>query len=123
MWEKKTQKLWLWSALNREEREVVAWVLGDRDHFTFAKLWSQVEGIDCDRYMTDYWEAYEAFLPKKKHRQTKKETHIIESYHSWIRHYLARFHRRTHCYSKKEYMVQASLLLLAHKRFLKGLRG
>ena len=102
---------------------VMDWQLGDRDHCTFWKLWDRVKMIKCKNYMTDYWEAYEAFLPKKKHHQTKKETHIIESYHSWIRHYLARFHRRTHCYSKKEYMVQASLLLLFHKRFLLGLDG
>ena len=100
-WEKKSNKIWLWSAVNREETEVLAWIVGDRDHYTFNKLWDQVKHIKCGKYMTDYWEAYEAFLPKKKHHQTKKETHVIESYHSWLRHYLARLHRRTHCYSKQ----------------------
>lgn len=111
-------KVWLWSALDRSSHQVLGWQCGERDQWTFWKLWKRVGTIRCKHYKTDYWRAYEIFLPKRKHQQTKRETHHIESYHSWLRHYLARLHRKTHCYSKKEYMLKASLLLLLYKPFL-----
>lgn len=50
-----------------------------------------------------------------KHCVTKRETHCIESFNATIRHYLARFHRRTHCYSKSIHMIEASILLFFNK--------
>jgi insertion element IS1 protein InsB len=62
--------------------------------------------------MTDYWKAYAMFLPAEKHIQSKAETFTVEGYNSIIRHFLARFKRRTKCYSKSILMVYYSLLLL-----------
>jgi insertion element IS1 protein InsB len=44
--------------------------------------------------------------------QTKAETYAIDGYNSRIRHYLARFKRKTKCYSKLQYMMEVSLRLL-----------
>ena len=43
------------------------------------------------------------------HVETKAETSAIEGLNSRIRHYLARFRRKTFCYSKAIAMVQATL--------------
>ena len=52
------------------------------------------------------------FLPKKQHRIGKKHTTQIESLNANVRHYLARFRRKTRCYSKSIIMVELSLFLL-----------
>lgn len=49
---------------------------------------------------------------QKKHIQTKAETYTVESYNSRVRHYLARFKRKTKCYTKTEHMIEKSLKLL-----------
>ena len=48
---------------------------------------------------------------KNKLIQSKAETHIIESQNGRVRHYLARFKRKTLCYSKSIAMVHLTLLL------------
>ena len=47
--------------------------------------------------------------------QSKAETFTVEGYNSRIRHYLARFRRKTKCYSKAKHMVEASFKLLMLK--------
>ena len=73
--------------------------------------------------MTDYWEAYEDFIPKEKHTKSKAETYTIEGFNSRIRHFLARFHRKTHCYSKQIYMIESSLILLFSKELALSIVG
>ena len=65
--------------------------------------------------MTDYWDPYEHFVPSEKHIQSKAETFTVEGYNSLFRHFLARFRRKTKCYSKSETMLRYSaMLLMAH---------
>jgi len=64
----------------------------------------------------DYWKSYKEMVPEEKLRQTKAETYTVESYNGVIRHFLARFRRKTKCYSKSEKMIEYSLLLLMAKR-------
>ncbi len=47
--------------------------------------------------------------------QSKAETFTVEGYSSRIRHYLARFKRKTKRYSKAEHMIEKSLKLLILK--------
>jgi IS1 family transposase len=54
-----------------------------------------------------------------KHIANKKETCLIESINSIVRHYLARFNRATKRYSKSLEMMYYSLLLLFNKRYWK----
>ncbi len=76
------------------------------------KLWEQIKNISVDKYCSDYWKSYEEFIPAQKHVQTKAETYTVEGYNSRIRHYLARFKRKSKCYSKAKHMVEKSLKLL-----------
>mmetsp|Transcript_262 Transcript_262/g.125 ORF Transcript_262/g.125 Transcript_262/m.125 type:complete len:83 (-) Transcript_262:2161-2409(-) len=65
--------------------------------------------------LTDHWKAYKEFIPQSKHYASKAETFTIEGYNSRIRHYLARFKRKTKCYSKSLKMMFYSLRLLMQK--------
>ncbi len=53
-----------------------------------------------------------------KHYFTKKETALVESFNSLIRHYLARFNRKTKRYSKAIDMIYNSILMLFNKKLL-----
>jgi insertion element IS1 protein InsB len=66
--------------------------------------------------MTDYWKAYENFLPGEKHVQSKAETFTVEGYNSLFRHFLARLRRKTKCYTKSIEMLMISVKLLMLKR-------
>jgi insertion element IS1 protein InsB len=65
---------------------------------------------------TDYWKSYNEMIPSEKLMQTKAETYTIESYNGQIRHFLARFRRKTKCYSKSVEMMIYSLMLLMAKQ-------
>ena len=71
----------------------------------------QLELFDVELYCTDDYSVYPNVIPPEKHEITKAETCAVEGLNSRIRHYLARFHRKTFCYSKVLHMVQATLTL------------
>ena len=79
-------------------------------------LWDRVKEYAEGIVYADYWKSYKEMVPEEKLRQTKAETYTVESYNGVIRHFLARFRRKTKCYSKSEKMIEYSLLLLMAKR-------
>lgn len=112
---KKKNKLWVWLALHGDKFAMLDFVVGDRSAETGKKLWIKISEIDCKAYHTDDWPAYREFIEKEKHVVGKQGTNRIESFNSNIRHYLARFRRKTKCYSKSAEMVVLSLYLLMYK--------
>jgi insertion element IS1 protein InsB len=64
---------------------------------------------------TDGYDAYAKYRFANRHVVTKSETSLVESKNSLIRHYLARFNRRTKRYSKAFDMIENSILLLFNK--------
>jgi len=73
-----------------------------------------LNALDAECFATDGFKAYH-ILPPEKHLVGKAHTFTVEGKNSQLRHYLARFHRRTKCYSKAVHMIFDSLTLLAHK--------
>lgn len=66
--------------------------------------------------MADYWKSYNEIVPSERLIQTKAETYTVESYNGLIRHFLARFRRKSKCYSKSEEMIKITLkLFFAHR--------
>jgi len=96
-------------------KRFLSFVCGDRSTQTGRKLWDKLKDLSVGVFATDHWQSYEVFIPPEQHRQTKAETFTVEGYNSRIRHYLARFKRKTKCYSKSEEMVKISLNLLMKK--------
>ena len=78
-------------------------------------MWNKIKDLKVSYITSDYWKAYNDFVPSEKHLQTKAETYTVEGYNSRIRHYLARFKRKGKCYSKKAFMIEVSLNLLFRK--------
>ena len=65
-------------------------------------------------FVTDDWEGYHRLIPEKQLYTGKDLTFPIEQDNGNIRHYLARFHRRTKVVSKCPGMVAATLKVYHH---------
>ena len=76
---------------------------------------------NIDYLCTDGYEAYSKYRISQKHSTTKAETSLVESFNSLIRHYLARFNRKTKRYSKAFDMIVDSLTLFFNKYLISTL--
>ena len=60
---KKTNKAWIWIALCRKTRQVVAYAIGDRSEKTCRLLWEALPEASSSRtVLTDFWSAYQAVI-------------------------------------------------------------
>ena len=110
----KKNKIWLWTAVNKGSAGILAWVLGDRSAETFKKLWNILRGWECFLYVTDGYAVYPCFIDDSDHLVSKTYMTRVEGENTRVRHYLARLHRKTLCYSKSEEMLKLSVRLLLH---------
>jgi insertion element IS1 protein InsB len=79
-------------------------------------LWNRVKTFAKGNVMSDYWKSYREMIPAEQLVQSKAETYTVESYNGLIRHFLARFRRKTKCYSKSEEMIKYTLMLFMAKK-------
>lgn len=89
-------------------------MLGDRSAKTFQPLWEQVASWPCYFYVTDGWSVYPGFIPDGDQIVSKSYMTRVEGENTRLRHYLARLHRRTLCYSKSVEMLAHSVRVLLH---------
>ena len=75
---------WIWFAVDRNGRRFLGCEVGSRDTETGEKLWQSVGKLASGKVMTDYWQPYEAFIPKSQHVQSKAETYTVEGYNLMI---------------------------------------
>ena len=94
-------------------RRTVAWVLGGRNDATCQKLLDKI-GAEGKTFVTDDWEGYHRLIPEAQLFTGKDLTVSIEQDNSNIRHFVARFRRRTKVVSKVVEMVDLSLRAYHH---------
>jgi IS1 family transposase len=110
----KRHKLWIWTVVNHKQAGILAWVIGDRSAQTFKRLWAIVKCWQCFFYVTDGWKVYPMFIQEGDQIVSKTYMTRVEGENTRLRHYLARLHRKTLCYSKSIEMLKCSLRLLLH---------
>ena len=103
----------LWRAYAPLARRTIAWVLGRRDDATCQKRLNKI-GLEGKTFVTDDWEGYHRLIPDDQLFTGKDLTVPIEQDNSNIRHFLARFRRRTKVVSKVVEMVDLSLRIYHH---------
>jgi insertion element IS1 protein InsB len=96
-------------------RRTLAWELGGRDDATCKRLLERV-GTEGHVFLTDDGEGFHRLIPQDQLFTGKDLTFPIEQDNSNVRHYLARFRRRTKVTSRALHMVDSSLRLLHHLR-------
>lgn len=102
----KKNKVWLWLALDRGTRHIVAAYVGDRSRVGAQQLWDALplsyrQQANC---YTDFWAAYETVIPETQHRAVGKETgqtSHIERLNNTFRQRVSRLVRETLSFSKK----------------------
>ena len=94
-------------------RRTLAWELGGRDDATCKRLLDRI-GIAGHVFLTDDWEGFHRLIPEDQLFTGKDLTFPIEQDNSNVRHYLARFRRRSKVTSRAKHMVDSSLRLLHH---------
>ena len=100
----KVQTLWLWVALCRRTRQIVAWTLGDRSQQSAADLRASLPKDYRGRATrSDLWEAYRAAFPARTHRCCTKaegETCHVERWFGTLRARVSRLVRKAYSFSK-----------------------
>jgi len=91
-------------------------IAGARDEATGARLFASRARHTFQLVCTDFYRPYRALVPIHLHYRSKAETTSVESCNRLLRHYLARFRRRTKCYSKCQHMLLQAVLLLRAKK-------
>ena len=116
---RRVNQVWIWIALCRKTRQVVARAIGDRSEKTCQELWSNIP----DEYrkghcFADFWRAYQAVIPKEQLTQVGKETGEtahVERWNCTLRQRLGRFVRETFSFSKTMTMHIICLDLFLHR--------
>jgi len=102
----KQAKRWLWTALCRRTRQIVAFVIGNRSEDTCRQLWQAIpESYRLCHSYSDFWEAYQAVFPAETHQAVGKKSGQVAHMERWyntLRQWLARFTRKTLAFSKSD---------------------
>jgi len=115
---RRKSKRWVWLALCRRTRQIVAYAIGDRSERTCRLLWARVPAaLRRALTFTDFWEAYSKVVPEGQHVACGKgsgQTNHVERWNNTLRQRLARFVRKTLSFSKSDAMHETCLVLFLH---------
>ena len=105
---KKAHKRWVWIALCRRTRQIVAFYIGRRDEVSAQQLWQRIDYPYslCPLY-SDQYPTYGKVLPDHLHWAKEKgsgATSHLERWNNTLRQRLARFVRKTLSFSKSDTM-------------------
>lgn len=121
----KTQECWLWIALCRRTRQIVAYTVGDRSQESAFDLRENLPS-DYRRRATrsDFWLAYEGAFPRRTHRFCGKEegeTNHAERWFGTLRARVSRLVRRAYSFSKsvERHLDALHLFIVAHNLRIK----
>ena len=103
----KANPRWVWIALCRRTRQIVAFFVGDRSELSCRELWNKIPEVyrDCHTF-SDFWDAYLKVFATGKHHSVGKEsgeTNHVERWNNTLRQRIARFVRKTLSFSKVDF--------------------
>ena len=109
----KDNQRWVWIALCRRTRQVVAYFIGDRSAASAQELWNRIPSKyrGCHSF-SDYWEAYNnIFENNEAVGKESGETNHVERWNNTLRQRLGRFVRKSLSFSKSDYFHNVVLFL------------
>jgi insertion element IS1 protein InsB len=103
----KANQRWVWIALCRRTRQIVAFFIGDRSEASCRELWNRIpQAYRGCRTFSDFGDAYQKVFATGKHHSVGKEsgeTNHVERWNLNLRQRLARFVRKTLSFSKSDF--------------------
>lgn len=97
---KKKEQRWLWYAIEKKSKKILAYVLGKREDEVFIELNKLLAIFSIKHFYTDNWGAYGRNLPAQYHTIGKQNTQQIERKNLDFRTRIKRLTRKTICFSK-----------------------
>ncbi len=115
---KKTDQRWVWVALCRRTRQIVAYVIGNCTETSCLQLWRHIPRAytRCHSF-SDFWDAHQRVFATDCHQSVGKdsgETNHIECWFNTLRQRLARFVRKTLSFSKSDRFHEFVFRLFLH---------
>jgi IS1 family transposase/transposase-like protein len=115
---KKANQRWVWVALCRRTRQIVAYFIGDRTEASCLQLWRRIPlaYTRCHSF-SDFWDAYRRIFARDRHQSVGKDsgqTAHIERWFNTLRQRLARFVRKTLSFSKSDKLHESVFRLFVH---------
>jgi len=103
----RTNKQWVWLALDRKTRMIVGHYVGSRARESAQKLWDRIPQAyrDTAHFYSDFWDSYVGVIPASRHSACGKdsgETAHIERFNCTLRQRCSRFVRKMLSFSKKQ---------------------
>jgi IS1 family transposase len=122
----KDQQRWIWVALCRRTRQIVAYFIGDRTETSCLQLWRRIPASykRCHSF-SDFWDAYQRVFASDRHQSVGKDsgqTSHIERWFNTLRQRLARFVRKTLSFSKSDHFHEFVFRLFVHHHNLRCIR-
>lgn len=114
---RRKNKRWIWLAMCRRTRQIVALVIGNRGVRTCRKLWQAIPAAyKAAHCFADIWEAYSKVIAAHQLTQSesKANTNHLERFNCTLRQRLARLVRETFSFSKSDIMHKVVLTLFVH---------
>ena len=72
---RRKNKRWLWIALCRSTKQMVAYFIGDRSEASCEELWQLIpEDYKKLHSYSNFWDAYKNVFPKETYRSVGKES-------------------------------------------------
>ena len=106
--EKKINKKWLWLAISRATKQIIAYFIGDRTIESCKKLKEKIPERYKETFkFSDLWDSYNAVF-SENHLSSPKgsgETCHIERFNNTIRQHLGRYTRKTLSFSKSDFWL------------------
>lgn len=101
----KANKQWVWLALDRKTRQIIAFHVGDRDKNSAKQLWEKIPNTYREQaiFYTDQHDYYPGIIPEIQHRPLLKwtgQTNHIERFNCTLRQRVSRLVRQALSFSK-----------------------
>ncbi|NMR34683.1 IS1 family transposase [Chryseobacterium aquaticum] len=105
----KKQIIWLVYALERDSKNILCFNLGKRSNDTLNVVIKSLLHSNPEKIYTDKLRNYQYLIPKGIHHTKRFGTNSIERKNLSIRTHLKRFNRKTICFSKNVFILNAIL--------------
>lgn len=116
----KENKRWVWLALERRTRQIIALHIGDRSQQSAQALWAKIPvSIRTQALvLTDCWDAYGLAIPSAQHVACEKQSgqvSLIERFNCTLRQRVSRLVRKTLAFSKSDWFHEEAIkYFIAH---------
>jgi insertion element IS1 protein InsB len=114
----KEWKRWIWIALCRRTRQIVAYFVGDRSEQSAQQFWQRVpKSYQASRTFSHFWEPYAKVIESAGHQMVGKDSGDpchVERWNNTLRQRIGRFVRKTLSFSKRDVLHQLYLKLFIY---------